>query len=69
MTLLRCLLPFCNSTVLAALRDDTRYALDPLRLRITLSTPDQFVQVAQGGQAFQVLPAQVFSISSIEVTA
>lgn len=56
-----------SSTLLTALRDDAKYAIDPLKLRVTLATSDQFVQIAQGGQAFTVLPKQVFTVVSVEV--
>jgi hypothetical protein len=58
-----------TENLLTALRDDTRYVIDPLRLRVTLTTPEQFVQIVQGGQAFQVKPNQTFAIVSVEVTA
>lgn len=58
-----------SDTLLAHLRDDTKYAIDPLRLVVTLTTPSQFVQIAQGGQAFQVLPQHRFTLASVQVTA
>lgn len=59
-----------DSTVaLAALRDDTKYAIDPLRLQLTLTSEAQFIQIVQGGPAFTVQPGQQFTITTIEVTA
>ena len=55
--------------LLTLLRDDQKYALDPLRLRVTLTSQDQFAQIVQDGPAFQVLPNQVFSVAEVEVTA
>jgi uncharacterized phage protein gp47/JayE len=55
--------------LLTALRDDSKYALDPLHLQVTLTTPEQFVVVAQGGQTFTVGDNQSFSVVSVEVTA
>jgi hypothetical protein len=53
--------------LLTALRDDTKYALDPLRLQVTLTTPEQFVQVAQGGQSYTVGENQTFKVVTVEV--
>jgi uncharacterized phage protein gp47/JayE len=57
-----------TAALLTALRADTRYALDPLRLGVTLTSADQFAQIVQGGPAFQVRPGQVFTIAAVEVT-
>jgi hypothetical protein len=57
-----------TAALLTALRDDTRYAIDPLKLSVTLTSADQFAQIVQGGPAFQVLPGQVFTVASVEVT-
>lgn len=54
-------------TLLAALRNDARYAIDPLRLVVTLSAEGQFVQLAQGGPAFLVRPGQSFRVASLEL--
>lgn len=54
--------------VLATLRDDGRYAIDPLRLRVTLAAADQFAQLAQGGPRYTVQPGQTFVIAAVEVT-
>jgi uncharacterized phage protein gp47/JayE len=53
--------------VLAALRDDAKYALDPLRLRVTLTARDEFAQIVQGGPPFQVLPNQTFTVAAVDV--
>jgi hypothetical protein len=54
--------------VLAAVRDDTKYAIDPLNSSITLSSAQQFFQIVQGGQSFRVLAGQTFSVTPVEVT-
>jgi len=54
-------------TLLAAVRDDPVYALDPLGLLVTFTSGDQFVQVTAGGQAFTVSAGQRFTVSSVEV--
>ena len=54
--------------MLATLRDDGRYAIDPLRLRVTLAAADQFAQLAQGGPRYTVQPGQTFVIAAVEVT-
>ena len=54
-------------TVLAAVRDDAAYALDPLGLVVSFTAGDQFVQVAVGGQAFTVAAGQRFTLSGVEV--
>lgn len=53
--------------LLNALRDDTKYAIDPSRLQVTLTSQDQFVQVAQGGPAFSAQPGQTFNVTAAEV--
>ena len=58
-----------TQALLNVLRDDAKYGLDPLRLRITLTSADQFAQILQGGPAYTVLAGQVFTIASVEVTA
>ncbi|MEA2932076.1 MAG: hypothetical protein QOI56_861 [Actinomycetota bacterium] len=52
---------------LAALRDDARYQIDPLKLRVVFTLGDQFVEVAQGGPAFTAQPSQTFTVSGVEV--
>jgi hypothetical protein len=55
--------------LLAAVRDDAAYALDPLGLVVTFTSGDQFVQVAAGGPSFTVTAGQRFTVSSVEVLA
>ncbi len=57
-----------TAAVLTALRDDGKYAIDPLGLSVTLTSADQFAQIVQGGPAFQVLPGQVFTVAAVDVT-
>jgi Baseplate J-like protein len=54
-------------TILEALRDDASYAIDPLRLRVTFTAGDQFVQVATGGQSFRVRAAHRLTLGPVEV--
>ena len=54
--------------VLAAMRDDTKYAIDPLNSSVTLTSAQQFFQIVQGGQSFRVLAGQTFSVTPVEVT-
>ncbi len=54
-------------TVLQAIRNDAQYGVDPLRMIVTLTSGDQFVQVAQGGPSFTVQPNQTFTLVSTEV--
>jgi hypothetical protein len=53
--------------VLQAVRNDAQYGVDPLKMIVTLTSGDQFVQVAQGGASFTVLPNQTFTLVSTEV--
>ena len=55
-------------SLLQALRNDAQYAIDPLRLVVTLTVGDQFAQVAQGGPSFTVRPNQTFNVAAVEVT-
>lgn len=55
--------------VLQALADDAKYGLDPLKLSVTLTAGDQFSLIAQGGQAFHVLPNQTFAVVAVEVAS
>jgi len=57
------------AAVLQVLRDDSKYAVDPLRLTVTLTAQDQFAQLLQGGPSFTVQPGQVFTVAGVEVTA
>jgi hypothetical protein len=54
--------------LLTTLRDDGRYALDPLKLQVVLTAGDQFFTIAQGGAAFSVLPSHVFTVRAVHVT-
>lgn len=56
------------AALLTAMRDDARYAVDPLKLIATLTADTQFIQIAQGGAAFTVAAEHTFSIASVEVT-
>jgi hypothetical protein len=56
-----------SAVLLTALRADTRYAIDPLKMQVTLTSVEQFVQIAAGGPAFTVQPRQLFSVASVEV--
>jgi len=58
-----------SNTLLTALRNDALYAIDPLKLQVTLTTADQFVMIAQGGATFTVQPHQAFAVASVEVGA
>jgi hypothetical protein len=57
-----------TSILLNALRDDSKYAIDPLKLQVTLTAADQFFQILQAGPAYTVAPGQVFTVASVEVT-
>jgi hypothetical protein len=54
--------------VLQTVRNDAQYAVDPLRMIVTLTSADQFVQIAQGGPAFTVKPNQTFNVVDVQVT-
>ena len=54
--------------LLNALRDDANYTLDPMKLQVTLSSPQQFVQIMQGSGAFRVLAAYRFNVRDVEVS-
>lgn len=55
--------------ILQTVRNDAQYAIDPLRLMVTLTSADQFVQIAQGGPAFTVKPNQTFNLADdVQVT-
>jgi hypothetical protein len=54
--------------VLQTVRNDAQYAVDPLRMIVTLTSADQFVQIAQGGPAFTVKPNQAFNVVDVQVT-
>ena len=54
--------------ILQTVRNDAQYAVDPLRMIVTLTSADQFVQIAQGGPAFTVKPNQAFNVVDVQVT-
>lgn len=54
--------------VLTALRDDAKYAIDPLRTTITLVAGPQFVDLAQGTGPYTIGPGQTFAVKPVEVT-
>lgn len=54
-------------SILTALQDDSKYGVDALRSLVTLQTPEQFVQVAQGGEAYTVRPGTTFSVIAVDV--
>jgi len=56
------------ASLLNALRDDSQYAIDPLRLTVTLTAEGQFVQIAQGGPAFTAQPSHRFTVAAVEVS-
>ena len=55
------------AALLQALKNDARYAIDPLRLRVTLAARDEFVEIRQGGVAYVVQAGQSFVVSSVEL--
>ena len=54
--------------LLNALRDDANYTLDPMKLQVTLTSPQQFVQIMQGSGVFRVLAAYRFNVRDVEVS-
>lgn len=56
------------ATLLNTLRDDDKYALDPLGMRVRITAQEQFVEIEQGGPSFTVRPNQVFTVTGVEVT-
>jgi hypothetical protein len=54
--------------LLNALRDDANYTLDPMKLQVTLTSPQQFVQIMQGSGVFRVLTAYRFNVRDVEVS-
>jgi uncharacterized phage protein gp47/JayE len=55
-------------SVLQALRDDTQYAIDRQRLKVTLDYTGQFVQLLEGAAPFTVELDQSFQVVAVEVT-
>lgn len=58
---------FDAPSLLALLRDDARFGLNPLGCRFTFTAGEQFVDVAQGGAAFTVQAGQRFEIEAVVV--
>jgi uncharacterized phage protein gp47/JayE len=56
-----------SNVMLTALRDDANYAIDPLKLTVTLTAAQQFAQITTGGAAFRVLAAHRFEVQNVEV--
>jgi uncharacterized phage protein gp47/JayE len=56
-----------NNLILNALRDDANYAVDPLKLKLTLTAAQQFAQISQGSASFRVLAAHKFDVKTVEV--
>ncbi|HEX4953073.1 MAG TPA: baseplate J/gp47 family protein [Thermoanaerobaculia bacterium] len=56
-----------SAALLAALRQEGQYGLDPLTLVVTLTAGDQFFQIAEGGGAFTVQPEQTFEVVAVEI--
>lgn len=56
-----------TNVMLNALRDDAKYAIDPLKLTITLTAAQQFAQISAGGASFRVLAAHRFDVKNVEV--
>ncbi|MES2443253.1 MAG: hypothetical protein V4574_10520 [Pseudomonadota bacterium] len=54
-----------SASLLEALRNDTLYAVDPIKLNVLLTVNDQFVQITQGGKAFEVGGDQSFTVVSV----
>jgi len=54
--------------LLTAARDDAHYAVDPLKLKVTLTAGAEFVQIVQGGASFVVKPEHAFTIAAVEVS-
>lgn len=53
------------TAVLDALRDDTRYQIDPLTLLVRFTAGASFVDVAPGGAAYTVAPGQTFTVTGV----
>lgn len=55
------------ASLLQALRNDSLYAIDPIKLAVTLSVGDQFVLISQGGQSYDVGGDQSFAVAGVEL--
>jgi len=53
--------------LLNALRDDANYTLDPMKLQVTLTSAQQFVQIMQGSSSFRVQATHKFEVKDVEV--
>jgi hypothetical protein len=53
--------------LLGALRDDSRYAIDPLTLLVTFNSGGTSALVSFGGATFTVKAHQQFELGSVEV--
>ncbi len=58
-----------TAALLSTLRDDAKYQIDPLGLKVSFFVADQFAEVVQGGPSFTVELGHVFTVSSIEATS
>jgi uncharacterized phage protein gp47/JayE len=55
------------AAILNAVRDDAKYAINPMGTTITLTSAQQFFQIVQGGAAYRVLAGQTFTVQAAEV--
>lgn len=55
------------ASLLQALRNDALYAVDPVKLSVTLTAQDQFVLISQGGQSYAVQGDQSFAVLGVEL--
>jgi hypothetical protein len=55
--------------LLNALRDDANYSIDPMKLQVTLTSAQQFVQITQGSASLRVLATHRFEVKNVEVNA
>lgn len=53
--------------LLAAMRDDAKYAIDPLKMIVTVGSADEAVAVTQGGASYPVGAKQSFVVVDVEV--
>ena len=56
-----------EQTVLNALRDDSKYRIDPLTLLVTIATPGEVRMIGVGGGPFTVGADQQFAVESVKV--
>ncbi len=55
------------NAILGALRDDARFAIDPLKLSVTLTALEQFVTIAVNAPPFEVMGNQQFVVIAVEL--